>query len=604
ASAGDGQYLLSKSVDAFELDVLPKDGQIEAAVTTVLTEARRAAEFGFTPTEYSRYKANYISSLDKQYSNKDKRYNSQFVNQYVRNFLSNEPIPSIDFTYETMKQYAPMLPLEGINMLIKELVSLKDSNLVVLNFNNEKEGAVYPTEGGLKNAISAARSAQIEAYVDNVKNEPLMTVLPKKGTIKKEVKNDLFGYTELTLSNGAKVVLKQTDLKKDQVILSGEGFGGSALYGEKDFSNIKMYDEVIEASGLGNFSHTELDKALAGKIASASLSMSDNRQHISGSSTPKDVETMLQLVYLYFTNIAKDQKSYDNLMQTTAVGLKNRLLQPENVFSDSLTAVITCHNKRNKPIEVADLDNVNYDRILQMAKEQTANAAAFTFTIIGNYDEATIRPLIEQYIASLPSQKKVVKTKKVDTDYEGQVVNNFKHKAETPKAIAVMHWYSRQIPYTLENSIKATIVGQILSMEYLKKIREDASAAYTVASQSSLSRNDFETTAQVLAYCPMKPEKADIALKIMREEVSAMANTCDKDKLQKVKEYLLKNHGDQLKQNSYWLNQINNWRKFGVDFHTDYEKIVNAQTVESISAFVKELLKAGNHAEISMMPAE
>ena len=141
-------------------------------------------------------------------------------------------------------------------------------------------------------------------------------------------------------------------------------------------------------------------------------------------------------------------------------------------------------------------------------------------------------------------------------------------------------------------------------MEYLKKIREDASAAYTVASQSSLSRNDFETTAQVLAYCPMKPEKADIALKIMREEVSAMANTCDKDKLQKVKEYLLKNHGDQLKQNSYWLNQINNWRKFGVDFHTDYEKIVNAQTVESISAFVKELLKAGNHAEISMMPAE
>ncbi|MBQ1626141.1 MAG: insulinase family protein, partial [Prevotella sp.] len=604
ASAGDGQYLLSKSVDAFELDVLPKDGQIEAAVTTVLTEARRAAEFGFTPTEYSRYKANYISSLDKQYSNKDKRYNSQFVNQYVRNFLSNEPIPSIDFTYETMKQYAPMLPLEGINMLIKELVSLKDSNLVVLNFNNEKEGAVYPTEGGLKNAISAARSAQIEAYVDNVKNEPLMTVLPKKGTIKKEVKNDLFGYTELTLSNGAKVVLKQTDLKKDQVILSGEGFGGSALYGEKDFSNIKMYDEVIEASGLGNFSHTELDKALAGKIASASLSMSDNRQHISGSSTPKDVETMLQLVYLYFTNIAKDQKSYDNLMQTTAVGLKNRLLQPENVFSDSLTAVITCHNKRNKPMEVADLDKVNYDRILQMAKEQTANAAAFTFTIIGNYDEATIRPLIEQYIASLPSQKKVVKTKKVDTDYEGQVVNNFKHKAETPKAIAVMHWYSKQIPYTLENGIKATIVGQILSMEYLKKIREDASAAYTVASQSSLSRNDFETTAQVLAYCPMKPEKADIALKIMREEVSAMANTCDKDKLQKVKEYLLKNHGDQLKQNSYWLNQINNWRKFGVDFHTDYEKIVNAQTVESISAFVKELLKAGNHAEISMMPAE
>ena len=148
------------------------------------------------------------------------------------------------------------------------------------------------------------------------------------------------------------------------------------------------------------------------------------------------------------------------------------------------------------------------------------------------------------------------------------------------------------------------MVGQILSMEYLKKIREDASAAYTVSSQSSINRNDFETTAQVVAYCPMKPEKADIALKIMRDEVNAMAKTCDSDKLQKVKEYMLKNHGDQLKQNGYWLNQITNWRKYGLDFHTDYEKIVNAQTVESISDFVKELLKAGNHAEVTMLPAE
>lgn len=604
ASVDDGQYIFSKTVDAFEIDILPKDGQMEAAVTTALTEARRAAEFGFTPTEYNRYKANYTSSLEKQYLNKDKRYNSQFVNQYVQHFLANEPIPSIDYTYETMKQLVPMLPLEGINMVIKELVSMKDSNLVVLNFNNEKEGAVYPTEEGLRNAIVAARSAQIEAYVDNVKDEPLMTVLPKKGTIKKEVKNELFGYTELTLSNGATVILKQTDLKKDQVILSGEGFGGSALYGEKDFVNIKMYDDVIGASGLGNFSHTELDKALAGKIASASLSMSENRQHVSGSSTPKDVETMLQLVYLYFTNIAKDQKSYDNLMQTTAVGLKNRLMQPENVFNDSLTAIMTNYNKRSTPLVVADLDKVSYDRILQMAKEQTANAAAFTFTIIGNYDEATIRPLIEQYLASLPSQKKVVKSPQVDTDYQGQVVRHFKHKAETPKAIAVMNWYSKQIPYTLENSIKATMVGQILSMEYLKKIREDASAAYTVMSQAGVSRNDFDTTSQIIAYCPMKPEKADTALMIMRDEVNAMAKTCDSDKLQKVKEYMLKNHGDGLKQNRYWLSQINNWRKFGVDFHTDFEKIVNAQTVESISAFVKELLKAGNCAEVVMMPAE
>ena len=604
ASAEDGSYLLSNVIDAFTLGILPKDGQAESALKTALIEARRAAEFGFTATEYSRFKANYLSSLDKQYSNKDKRYNRQFVNQYVQHFLANNPIPSIDFTYANMKQMVPMLPLEGVNMLIKKLVAQTDTNLVVLNFNNEKEGAVYPTEEGLMQAVRDARSAQIEAYVDNVKDEPLLTTLPKKGKIKKEVKNDLFGYSELTLSNGVKVILKQTDLKKDQVLLSAEGFGGSSLYGEQDLANVKLFDDVIEASGLGNFSHTELEKALAGKIASASLSMGAYRQHLRGSSTPKDVETMLQLVYLYFTNIHKDQKSYDNLMQTVEVSLKNRLLQPEAVFSDSLQATLSCHNPRNKYIDLDDLKKVDYDRILQIAKERTANAAAYTFTIVGNYDEQTIRPLLEQYLAALPAKGKVVKGTDIATDFKGIVTNNFKHKAETPKAIAVMAWNSKTLPYNLEYSIKASMAGQILAMEYLKKIREDAGAAYTVQASASVTRDDFGTDGTIFCYCPMKPEKADTAVMIMRNEVEQMMTTCDADKLQKVKEYMLKNHGDQLKQNNYWMGRIGIWRKYGLDFHTDYEKVVNAQTPESISDFVKELVKAGNRAEVVMMPAE
>ena len=549
ARADDGRYILSSTMDAFEIDLSPKDGQIEAAVTAALTEARRAAEFGFTATEYNRFKQNYTSQLEKQYSNKDKRYNSQFVNQCVQNFLNNTPMPSIDYTYTTMKQIVPMLPLEAINALMKELILTNDSNLVVFSMNTEKEGTVYPTEESMKKAIANARSAQIEAYVDNVKDEPLMTTMPKKGSIKKETKNDQFGYTE-------------------------------------------------------NFSHTELEKALAGKIASASISLGTNRQNVSGSSTPKDIETMLQLVYLYFTNIAKDQKSYDNLMQTTEVSLKNRLLQPEAVLQDSLTATLTCNNPRNKVLTTADLTKVNYDRILEMAKEQTANAAAFTFTIIGNYDESTIRPLIETYLASLPAKKKVVKSPKVSTLFKGIAINNFKQKAETPKAFAVMQWYSEDIPMTAENDIKIDMAGQILSMEYLKKIREDASAAYTVQAMAGVERNDFETIAQILAVCPMKPEKADTAIMILRDEVTAMAKTCDAEKLQKVKEYMLKSHGDQVKQNSYWLSIINGWRKYGIDFHSNFEKLVNAQTPESISAFVKEVLKSGNRAEVIMLPAE
>ena len=605
AQMEDGTYIFSKTKDAFVMDVVPKEDQMNEALKAVFAEARRAAEFGFTQTEYGRSKANTLSSLDKQYSNKDKRYNRQFVTQYVQHFLGNEPIPSLDDYYQLMKQLVPAIPLEAINQVMKQLMPQNDSNLVVLNFNQEKEGATYPTEEGLLGAIRDARTMPLTAYVDNVKDEPLMTTMPKKGTIKKEVKNDKFGYTELTLSNGVQVVLKQTDLKKDQVLLSGEGWGGSSLYGLEDRANIGLFDDAIEASGLGNFSNTELVKALAGKIASASLSMSAQRTNISGSSTPGDVETMLQLVYLYFTNINKDQQSFDQLMKTTEIQLKNRLLQPEAVFSDSLNATLSCHNLRFKTLDVSDLKDVCYVRFLQMARERTQNAAAFTFTIIGNYDEQTIRPLVEQYLGSLPAQKKIVKGKDVSTDYTGKVVNDFKHKAETPKSIAVLHWYSKKVPYTLDNIIRSQVAGQVLQMVYLKEIREEASAAYTVNAQAGVSRDDFGDEASLFAYCPMKPEKADVAVSIMRRAVKDMAaGTCDADMLAKVKEYMLKNHADQLKTNAYWSGRIGAWRKWNLDFHTDYEKTVQAVTPESVCAFVAEVLKSGNEAEVVMLPAE
>ena len=598
------QYLLSKTKDAFNISILPKEGQTEAALKAAFIEARRAAQFGFTATEYQRYKQNFISQLDKQYSNKDKRYNSQFVNEYVKNYLDNEPIPGLDDYYQVMKQLAPMLPLETVNELMKSFFEDKDSNMVVLNMNQEKEGAVYPTEASLKKAVDEARATQVEPYVDNVKNEPLITKMPKAGKIVKEMPGKKFDYKELTLSNGAKVILKHTDLKKDQVILASEGFGGSSLYGEKDFANIKMFDDAIEASGLGNFSHTELEKAMAGKIASASMALGRDRANITGSSTPNDVEAMLQLVYLYFTNINKDQESYDNMMKTAELMLKNKLLQPEAVFSDSLTLTIQNHSKRFAPLTMDDLEKVSYDRILEMAKEQTSNAAAYTFTIIGNYDEATIRPLIEQYLASLPAQKKVVKGKDVNETFKGEVINDFKRKMETPKAIAVMVWSNTQMKYTLENIIRADMVGQILSMIYTEKIREEASAAYSVLAQAGLSRDDYRTTGTVLVYCPMKPEKGDVATKIMLDEVNNMTKSVDAEKLNKVKEYMLKNVDDQAKTNNYWIRVIGRLRDYGVDVHTDYKKVVEAQTPDAISAFMQEFLKPGNRAEVIMLPEE
>ncbi len=603
ADGSYGQYLFAKTKEALDLSAMPKDGQTKEALAAVYREALRAAKFGFTATEYQRQKSNFLSALDKTYSNKDKRYNAQFCDAYKEHFLDKEPIPSLDDYYMMMTQLAPAIPLEAINMLMKELVPTNDSNMVVISFNTEKEGTVCPTKEGLLKAIADVRSEKLTAFIDNVKDEPLITKLPAKGKIVKEVKNDQLGYTELTLSNGAKVVLKKTDYKKDEVILAADGQGGSSLYDSPaDFINLKMFDDVVEASGLGNFSHTELEKALAGKIAGATLSLATRRQLINGSSTPKDVETMLQLVYLYFTDIKKDQESFDNLIKTYEVSLKNKQLSPDAAFADTLNVTTTCHNPRFAPLTVETLKQVNYDRILQIAKERTANAAAYTFNIVGNFDEATIRPLIEQYIASLPSQKKVVKGHNVSTDPVGIVVNSFKRKMETPKAMSVMVWRNDKIPYTLENQVKADMAGQILTMIYLDKIREKESAAYTVGAYASFSRLDERTNVSLMAYCPMKPEKADIALDCMRSEMEGLTKTCDADMLTKVKEYMLKNFDDRTKTNSYWQGIVDDYCNYGVDFYTGYKKTVEAQTPESVSAFVAEVLKQGNRIEVVMLP--
>ena len=607
ASAGDGNYIFAKTKDALSFDATPKEmDQMDDALKAVLVEARRVAEFGYTPTEYNRFKADYLSSLDKTYENREKRTNTQFYAQCLGHFLSNEPMPSIDFTYETMKQIVPMLPFEAINEASKEMFKAveNDSNMVIISFNNEKEGNVYPTSEGLLKAVADARAQQIEAYVDNVKDEPLITKLPKAGTIKKELKNDKFGYTELQLSNGVVVLLKQTDFKKDQVILSGEGPGGESLYGPKDYRNLQLFDQVIGISGLGNFSSTELEKALAGKIANADLAMSGRNMTLSGTSTPKDVETMLQMAYLYFTNINKDEKAYQNLMSQLEVSLKNRALSPDIAFNDSLTATLYGHNPRLAPLTLEALKDVSYDRILEIAKERTASAKDWGFVIIGNFDEATIRPLVCQYLGALPAKGKNPKAKRTSFLQKGKIENIFARKQETPKCNGVMVWYNEDMPYTLERDIQSSITGQILRMIYTKEIREEASAAYSVAAQGTAIISEDYHNIQFFAYCPMQPEKRDTAMYLLKKAVDDLAVSCDSEMLEKVKELMLKRADDAAKQNSHWRSVLYMWRKYGIDEHTDYKNLVQAQTPEKISAFVKEVISSGNCITVMMTPEE
>ncbi len=605
ADAQDGQYILSKTKDNFELNAMAKDGKDIESLAAIYREAQRVRQFGFTAGEYDRCKSEYLSQLEKQYNNRDKVDNAVYGNLYRDNYLDNEPIPSIEVKYQILSQLlkSPMIGVEMINEYAKELISDNDSNLVALVMAQEKEGKTYPDKAAMAQAISQVRGETLEAYVDNTKNEPLIApeAMPKPGKIVKEKENTKLGYKELELSNGAKVVLKKTDFKNDEIVFQAMAKGGKGLYGPADYINLKYFGTAMEASGLGNFSNSELQKALYGKQVGVSLDMSNYYNYIGGNSVPKDIETAMQLIYLHFTNISKDEESFNSIKEQLALMLANKNLQPESVFSDSLTLTIYGHNPRFAPTCKEDLDKIDYDRIMQIWKERFSNARGYEFYFVGNFDEATIRPLIEQYIASLPSQKKVADWKDVDDFADGKINNTFTRKMESPKALAFKLWHM-PMAYNLENSVLADAAGQVLMMVYLKDIREDASAAYTVQAVGGLRRTGNKGLTTMQAYCPMDPEKAETAINLMAKGMADNTIKVDADKVAKVKENMLKNADTDAKSNGHWMDVIDEYIWTGVDLQNDYKKVVNDLTPEKIAAFLKQLVGSGNQIDVIMTP--
>ena len=604
AFGGNEQYLLSKTKESFSLVGVPKEGKDMETLAALIREAKRARDFGFTATEYERAKSNYLANLEKAYTNRDKRKNDEYGNAYRDHYLSNEPIPSLEYLYQTMNQIVPMLPVDVINQVLPELICETDSNLVVWEMAREAEGLSYPTEAMMAAAVQKARAEKLEAYVDNVKEEPLMLPenMPKKGKIVKESENTVLGYKELKLSNGATVLLKKTDFKDDEVQLQAFARGGKSLYGPADYNNLKLFDELIGYSGIGNFSSNELQKALAGKKCNADATMAVTRQYMTAHSTPKDLETMFQMMYLYFTNIKKDEKQVQNLMTQLELALKNKNLQPTAVFSDSLTNCMYAHNPRFANLQAEDLAGISYDRVLEIAKERFSNAGQFTFVIVGNFDEQTIRPLLEQYVASLPAtKKKADKFRDVRTTFQGKVSNQFTVKTDSPNAMSYLVWQA-PMDYTLENEVKADAIGQILQQIYLATIREQESAAYTCGAVGRFDLAGTQPLLRLIGVSQGNPEKNARAVELLYKGFNDNMNSIDADALQKVKEFMLKQADVDAKSNNHWVNVLTTWKDYGIDTQTNYKKVVESLTAESLQQFMKKVSGAGNLLECIMMP--
>ena len=602
----DGSYLgIAKTMDAFTMEAMPKEGKSEAAAQALIVEALRVAKHGFTASEYDRARDEYMSEMERWYNERDKVSNENYGRSFCRHFLDNEPITSVEQDFQIAGMIAPNMTVDMVNMIIPELISTDGHNMVITDFNQEKEGAVYPTIEGFQAALDAANSADITPYVDNVLDEPLMAQMPKKGKIVKESANDVFGYKILELSNGARAVLKKTDFKQDEITMTAFQRGGQSLYGEKDWANLQLLSSLNSYTGLGNFSNSDLNKVLAGKQASAYINIGSHSDGVSGNSTVKDLETMMQLVHLKFTALTPDEKKFNQTMNLMETQLKNKDLMPESALSDSLQYIVSNRSWRNKPFNVDDLKQVSLERIMEIAKERTANAANYTFLFVGNFDEATIRPLIEQYIASLPA-KKGVKSDWVNTTEmpSGEVLCHFTRKMEEPKDYEVLIWHSDQIPYSLENSLKAELLGQVLSRVYLQKIREDAGAAYSTQTLGSVSPAiaDGKPYTMVLTIAPVNPEFEELALQIINDEMKNACTTIDATALTEAKENMLKDHATNIKENWYWRGIIQQYLLMGIDQMSGYEDIIKAQTPESIAEFARQIYAAGNKIELVLGP--
>ena len=600
AGCNIGDYLLSSTKAALSTYAAAKQGQIKEAYAAVMRELKRVRDFGFTATEYQRAKDEFMSRMEKAYSNRDKMKNEQFTTQYVDHFTGNEPIPSVEDEYQIYQMLVPHIPVTAINQYAKQLVCDNDTNLVTLAMMREAEGAVYPTEQELADIVKQVRGEKLEAYVDNVKQEPLIAQLPKAGKIKSTAEDKKLGFKTLTLSNGAKVVLKKTDFKNDEIKFSATANVGYSAFNKSDNIQAFMGSMLLNASGLGKFSSNDLEKALAGKQASVAYSFTPFKHGLEGNSTPKDIETLMQLIYLKMTALSKDEKSANNLISTIKTALANQSKNPQMVYQDSLQSTIYMGNKMARIPSSAEVESVSYDRAIELGRQYFSNAKDFTFFFIGNYDEATLLPLIEQYIASIPSKGAKLKNKAIPVA-TGEVKNIFTKSMENPMSQVTEIWYALT-PYTLQSTVLADISARLLQMDYLRNIREKLSAAYHAGAEADMEINyDGQLAISLTGSAQLNPNKLDEALPYFFSGLKSTIEEPNTDDLQKIKEILLKQAKVSAKTNGYWTGILRNYVVNGIDLHTDYQKMVSDVNGKAISDFLKNIvLKPGNHTEVIM----
>lgn len=598
ASSYYSDFFVAKTKEAFALSASSKADGIETALKTLLQETERARRFGFTESEYARARANYLQSLESAYNEREKTKHGSYVREYVQNFLNGEPIPGIEAEYAMMNQLAPNIPLQAMNMIMQQLVP--DSNQVVIIAGPAKESLKYPTKEEVINLLKGMKDLDLQAYVDKVSDEPLMKEAPKGGKIISEKEGDIYGSTKLVLSNGVTVYVKKTDFKADEIRMKGTSLGGKSIFPDKDALNFAVMDNVIAVGGLGNFSQVDLTKVLAGKKVSVNAGLGATTENVFGTCSPKDFETMMQLTYLTFTAPRKDAEAFESFKNRMKAQLESAQTNPLSSINDSLQKAMYNNHPRVVMMKPEMVDQIDYDRILEMYNDRFKDASDFTFYFVGNIDLETAKPLIAEYLGALPAinRKETFKDTKMSIR-KGVYKNEYAKEQQTPTA-TIVFLYSGKAPYTLKNDILLSFATQVLDMVYTEEVREKEGGTYGVNCFGDLQKYPKEQLLLQIVF-QTDPAKKDKLAGIVVDELKKLAAEGPSDvHLQKVKEYMLKKYADNQKENGYWMNNLNDYFYYGMDMTEGYTDIVNSITAKDIQKFVSDLLKQGNEIEVTM----
>ena len=600
--AGAGIQDFMGGLSLFDVNAAAKPGQLESALKAAWREAIRAGRFGFAQTELNRAAENYMSGMESAVKEKDKTNSQSYVEEYLRYFLKGDASPGIDREYALVKQYMPGITLAEINALGKKYIRTTDRDILILA--PEKDKAGLPDEATVNGWLKAVEEEQLTAYQDDAKGDQLLSAKPVAGKVVEMKESKELGFTEMTLSNGVKVVIKPTDFKNNEIHFSGFAPGGSSLYEDADFQSAANASGIISNGGVGDFNLIQLGKYLTGKQVSVQPFISDRMQGVNGGAVNKDLETALQLVYLYFTAPRKDTSIFNNIISRSKANLTNRANDPNSVFSDTVSAVLSNYNVRGGGPTVAKLDQINLDKAYDIFKQRFSDASGFTFVFVGSIDTAVLRPMLEQYLGSLPSTHANEKFKDRGIHIPTGVITKTVHKGKEPKA-TVRLILSGDYTFSNENNDLLQAISEVLEIRLLERLREDEGGVYSP--NASVNYTKYPTTSRYMLTIAFgcAPENVDKLVASALDELDKLRKSGPLPvNLEKYKAETLRSFETQEKTNGFWLNYLSSQYQNGEDVNDvlhakeDLDKI----TVEAVQKAAAQYFKGNNLIRLVLLP--